>query len=60
MNYPGDKSRNYNDGDVDSYLGNDQSINISHDAIAPEAQSLSYQQPCSPCGRPNLLLNIKM
>ena len=60
MNYPGDKSRNYNDGNVDSYLRNDQPINISHDAPAPEALSLSYQQPCSPCGRRNLLLSIKM
>ena len=60
MNYPGDKSRYYNDGDVDSYLRNDQPINISYDAPAPEALSLSYQQPCSPSGRPNLLLSIKM
>ena len=36
MNYPGDKSRNYNNGDVDSYLGNDQPISISHDASAPK------------------------
>ena len=36
MNYPGDKSRNHNNGDDDSYLGNDQPISISHDASAPK------------------------
>ena len=46
MNYPGDKSRNYNDGDVDSYLRNDQPINISHDA---PASTLSPSSTLSRC-----------
>ena len=36
MKYPGDVSRIYTDGDVDSYLRNHQPISTSHDAPAPK------------------------